>query len=207
MKNILLLGSKSASRKFLLKEATIPFKIVDQQADESACDWGLPLRQLVEQIALYKMDHVILPAGKEGDICFVLTADTLSQDKDGTIQGKPVDEQDAIAKIKSARDGARLCTSFCLDKKVFQSGAWQVKQRIQRAVHADYVFAIPDEWIKRYMQHSPALNVSHAIAVEEYGAQFLQSVHGSYTAIIGLPMFELRQALEQIGFFSTATAG
>ncbi len=201
MKNVLLLGSTSQSRQQLLKEAQIPFQLVEQRADESQCDWGLPLQQLVEQIALHKMDHVILPAGKEGEHCFVLTADTLSQDKEGTVQGKPADHADAVAKIKAARDGSRICTSFCLDKRVWRNGSWEIDKHIHRSVSAEYHFIVPDEWIDTYLEKSIGLSCSNAIAVEWYGAQFLKTVHGSFSTIVGLPMFELREALTELGFF------
>ena len=42
-----------------------------------------------------------------------------------------------------------------------------------------------------------------AVAVEECGSQFLQSIQGSHSGLIGLPMFELRQALTKCGFFNT----
>src|SRR6266702_4570522 len=98
-KNILHFGSKSQSRRMLLEESQIPFVTINQDADESQCDWGLPLPQLVLSIALYKMQHVILADGMhEGEVCFVLTADTMSHDNMGVIHGKPVDRADAIAK-------------------------------------------------------------------------------------------------------------
>ncbi|MDP3889580.1 MAG: Maf family protein [bacterium] len=202
MKNILFLASKSYSRKMLLEQAGIVFNVVEQDVDETQCDWGLPLPQLVQDIALHKMNHIILPPGKrEGQVCFVLTADTLSQDLDGKIHGKPVDRADAIAKIKSARKGSRLCTAFCLDKRMWKSGRWELVQREQRCVPAEYEFVIPDEWIDIYLEKSIGLQASNAIAIEEFGAQFLRSVHGSYTTIVGLPMFELREALSAVGFF------
>ncbi len=198
----LLLGSQSPSRQQLLSEAQIPFTRIDQRADESQCDWGLPLAQVVASIAQHKMNHVILPDGtQEGEHCFVLTADTLSQDLDGTIQGKPVDRADAVAKIKKARDGSRLCTAFCLDKRVWHNGAWEVAQRIEQAVHAQYQFVIPDEWINIYLDTSIGLKTAGAIAIEGYGAQFLRIADGAHSAIIGLPMFELREALQTVGFF------
>lgn len=199
----LRLGSKSQSRQFLLTEAHIPFKVVSQDADETACDWSLPLVQIVEHIALFKMQHVQLPAGKkEGEYCFVLTADTLSQDLNGTIHGKPVDTADAIQKIKAARAGSRLCTAFCLDKKIWRAGKWEVDKRIQKAVSAEYIFNIPDAWINIYLKNSLGLSASNAIAVEGFGAQFLEVIKGSYTTIVGLPMYEIRQALEEVGFFN-----
>jgi septum formation protein len=203
MKHILLLGSKSSSRKALLTEARIPFKVVSQDADETQCDWGLPLEQVVSSIALHKMEHVVLPVGThEGELCFVLTADTLSQDIDGTIHGKPVDRADAIKKIKSARNGTRLCTAFCVDRRIWSDGVWEVDRRIQEHVCSSFVFNIPDEWIEIYLQTSPGLQTANAIAVEGYGALFLKEVRGSHSAIIGLPMYEVREALERIGFFA-----
>lgn len=198
----LLLGSKSYSRKLLLHEAKIPFSVVYQDADESQCDYSLPLEQLVASIALHKMNQVILePGKKEGDICFVLTGDTLSQDTNGKINGKPISRADAIEKLKSARDGSRLCTSFCLDRKVWKDGTWTVEQRITKSVLAEYLFYVPDEWIDIYLDNSIGMQASNAIAIEGYGGQFLQWVKGSYTTIVGMPMFELREALEEVGFF------
>ena len=198
----LYFGSKSEPRRMLLEESQIPFTLVNQDADETQCDWGLPLPQLVLSIALYKMEHVILPDGKqEGDICFVLTADTMSHDKTGKVHGKPADRNDAIAKIRATREGSFLCTGFCLDRKVWRSGQWQIDERIADVVSAEFSFIIPDQWIDTYLEKVPFLDVSGGIAVERYGNQFLKVVHGSYSTIIGLPLFELRHALEKLGFY------
>lgn len=81
MAHTLLLASSSSSRKKLLDQSLIPFTVISQSADESQCDWMLSLPELVQTIAAYKMEHAILPVGAvEGEYCFVLTADTLSQD-------------------------------------------------------------------------------------------------------------------------------
>lgn len=198
----LYFGSKSEPRKMLLEEAQIPFMVISQNADESQCDWGLPLPQLVLNIALYKMQHVILPDGtQDGDICFVLTADTMSHDKTGKIHGKPVDRADAIAKIKATREGSFLCTAFCLDRKVWREEKWEIEERVADIVSAEFSFIIPDEWIDTYLEKVPFLDVSGGIAVERYGNQFLKTVQGSYATIIGLPLFEVRQALEKLGFY------
>ena len=179
--NILLLGSKSQARQQLLKETMIPFKTVSQDADEQKCDWNLPLEEVVESIALYKMEQVILPAGKEGDFCFVLTADTLSVDIDGTIQGKPIDREDALAKIRAARKGTKLATAFCLDKKIYKAGIWEVEKRIVRVVTSRFRFDIPEEWLERYLQNSAGFVSSNAIAIEGYGNLFLKDIDGSYS--------------------------
>ena len=208
----------------LLEESHIPFIVVSQNADESQCDWGLPLPQLVLSIALHKMDHVVLPDGKyDGEICYVLTADTMSHDKSGTIHGKPVDRDDAIAKIKASAAGSFLCTAFCVDRRVWRpvrrslavpsealcerrgeggkNNIWVVDERITDIVSAEFMFIVPDNWIDIYLEKTPYLDVSGGMAIEKYGNQFLQNVQGSYSTIIGLPLFEVREALEKLGFF------
>ncbi len=201
MNNKLYLASQSHSRKQLLTESKIPFQILFQDADEAVCDWSLPLDELVASISLHKMNLVTLPNGKEGDIIFVLTSDTLSQDSNNKIQGKPKDRQDAISKLKQAREGTRLCTAFCLDKKIFEKGEWKTKERIHEVVPAEYLFDVPDNWIDVYLEESIGISCSNAIAVEVFGGQFLKQVHGSYSTIVGLPMYELREALQRISFF------
>lgn len=202
MNNKILLGSSSASRQQLLKDVGIPFQLVEQLADETKCDWTLPLPQVVENIARYKMEHVVLPAtATEGETIFVLTADTLCQNNDGTIHGKPVDRADAIKKIKETRGGASVCTAFCLDKKVWRAGAWQLEKRIEQHVRAEYDFNVPDEWIETYFDHSLGLKASGAIAIEQFGLMFLKSVNGSFSTIVGLPLYELREALDSLGFW------
>lgn len=200
-KNILYLGSKSSSRRILLDSSRISYCVLEQDADESLCNWGLPLEQLVAEIALFKMDHVVLPVGKEGQIIFVLTADTMAQDTDGTVQGKPIDYADAVLKIQKARLGSRLSTAFCLDKKIWKNGAWQVQKRVQQVVNASYCIDIPDDLIDIYFANSHGMACAGAVAVEDFGAQFLRTVQGSYSAIIGLPLFEVRLALYEMGFF------
>ena len=201
MKNILYLASKSSSRKKLLEKAGIDFQILEQDADETQCDWGLPLHKVVESIALHKMEHVIMPAGSQGQIAFVVTADTLSVDPTGAIRGKPADLNEAIHMLKAARGPNNTCgTAFCVDKKIYKDGSWQVHQRIMKYAQATYEVDVPDQWIEKYIQDTGALEAAGAIKIED-GAQFIKSVSGSYTAIVGLPMYELWQALSELGFF------
>lgn len=199
---ILLLGSQSLSRQTLLQQAGIPFEIIEQKADETACDWGSSFEVVLKTIAQEKMNHAILPSGKERDECFVLAADTMCKDAEGVIHGKPVDKADAIKKIKALRKSGWVATAFCLEKKLFINGSWQTKDKILKVVSATYEFDMPDGWIDRYLDAIPNyLSISGAITIEGYGAQFLKSVNGSYSTILGLPMFEVREALQELGFF------
>lgn len=201
MNNILLLASHSYSRRQLLAQANIPFVLLDQSADESECDWNAPLTQLVTAIAKHKMEQVILPRPSDKPL-FVLTADTLTQDLSGTVLGKPISQAQAAEMVRSVRAGARIATAFCLDKKVYRFDTWQTQERIMMAVESSCLFNVPEHSLEQYLNNVPAMNCSAAMYIEGYGALFLKSVIGSYTTIIGLPICEVRQALEKIGFFN-----
>jgi septum formation protein len=207
MTNLIYLASKSKSRHKLLKDSGIQFKIVEQDADEKSISWGFALADLVKKIALLKMDHVILPLGKnENEICFVLTADTLGVNSNNQICGKPKDKQEAIQMIKSYRKGAQTCTAFCLDRKIWKNNKWIVDDRIMKEVCTEYIFDVPDNFIEEYFALSRLagidfMQVSGAVAIEEFGSQFLKSINGSYSAVVGLPMYEVREALTKIDFF------
>ena len=200
--NILLLASQSQSRRNLLSEAEIPFVQLEQSADEKACDWTLPLPQLVTSIAKHKMEQVIMPLAINGKELFVLTADTLTEDSQGAILGKPDSREHALTMLRSIRSGARVGTALCLEKKVYRFEQWQTKERIIEYVEAQCVFSVPENRLDDYLKNSSALSCSGAFTLDGYGAQFFKSLSGSYTTILGLPMCELRKALEKIGFFA-----
>ncbi len=208
----LYLASQSRSRRLLLAQSRIPFTVIHQAADEKSCSWQVPFQELVMALARMKMEQAVIPADHlnqasleakhQEEICYVLTADTLCVDSDGTVHGKPTDWNDAKKMLLTWRSGCTVATAFCLDKKMYNDGHWYTKERIERCVISKISFDIPDDWITDYLEQTPSLSVAGAMAIEEYGALFVQSIEGSYTNILGLPLYELRQSLSKLGFFS-----
>ena len=204
MTNILYLASGSRSRKRLLQESGIPFAIIDQTADEHSIDRSLPFDELLIKIALLKMEHAVLPKKMNAEEIFVLTADTMGYVTNGAIHGKPKDYEDAVKKIRNLSGKPTTTkTAFCLEKKIWQNNNWQTETQHTEIVSATYLFNVKDELIDTYIKHSFALQASGAISIESYGEQFLAWVHGSYSTILGLPMFEVRNALEKMNFFKS----
>ncbi len=202
--NILYLASGSQARKEALEETKIPFTVISHAADERQCDILLPFNKLLLSIAQLKMAHVQLPAGNDGDCCFVLTADTMVQDMRGNVYGKPEDKEHALLMIRALRERGRVGTAFCLEQRRFLQGLWCTEQTISHFSEACYELDLPDHWIERYLENKPDyLSIAGAIDVKGYGQQFIKKVEGAYGTVVSLPMFELRQALEEIGFFAS----
>ena len=204
MKNILYLGSKSESRQRLLDLAEIPYKVLGHTADECEVNLSHDFEEYVLDIAQHKIQHVDIPSGEENKIVFVLTADTLVQtEKTKTILGKPEDKQDAIRMIKlSNQEPAKVTTACCLEKHKYINGKWQVADKRYWTTSAIIEFYIEEEKIEEYFEKLPlALKGCGAEIVDDYGLSFLKSINGSFTTVLGLPLFELRQNLKAIGFF------
>lgn len=199
-KKLIYLASSSKSRYDLLVSAGFDVHVLKQTCDETKCDYSLPLEKLVSSIALSKMEHVILPETNEYEL-YVLTADTLCSDLNGTIYGKPSTRDEARAMIKALRDSSRIATAFCLERKHRIEGVWQTTGRVTRVVTAYCICNLPDDWIEDYLDKTGVLNAAGALAIDGYGALFLKTVIGSYSGIIGLPLAELREAMTELGFF------
>ncbi len=204
-RDILYLASQSASRRELLQAAGIQFKTINQTADESKVVRTGSVNNFVMSIARAKMKSVVLPecVELENDYLFVLTADSLTFHKESdTVFGKPKDKDDARRMLNFKRGKTiEVVTGCCLEKKVWKKGAWRIEAGYEWEVSGALEFVMTPEDIELYLEFVPqALHASGAGVIEGFGFNFLKSVNGSYTAIMGLPIFELRQALKRMQF-------
>ena len=199
--NILLLGSSSLSRQTLLRDIQIPFLVIGHTANEDDIPHTDSLTDTVLTIARYKMNHIVIPSTYTELTAYILTADTMLNHK-GVIHGKPANRHDAETKLQALRTGPMItATGFCIEKRIFQNNQWITIESHNEVVTAESVFNVPDTWTNRYLEYSLGMVASGAVAIELYGGQFLQSINGSYSAMVGLPQYEVRIALEKYGFF------
>lgn len=205
LKYVLYLASGSQSRKNLLSDAKIPFTLINQTADESLVAFDTSLPEIVRDIALLKMKHAQIPDGKvEGQIVFVLTADTLTLTGTGDsveIFGKPKDRDHAKYMITRGATGSVTGTALCVQKLIWKNASWHKLDQQLAYAEGWNVIDIPAEWQDFYLDHTDYLNLSGAIKIRGLCEQFTKEVKGSYSAIMGLPMYELRETLEGMGFF------
>lgn len=183
-----------------MRVSRIQFTLLEQFADEAICKVGLSLQQQVKAIAEQKMAHVILPTVLPGSVIFVLTADTMCQDNDGVIIGKPDDRNHAHEMIKKCREGFTASTGFCIEKKQWDGKIWVVLDHVVEVVSSQYVFDIPDDLIDFQIDCMDTMNCAGGATVEDFGMQFFKTVHGSYSNILGLPLYEIRQTLVVLNF-------
>jgi septum formation protein len=204
MPKMLLLVSSSKGRAQLLTAAGFTFQIVTHRSLEDTDPTGLTPSQLVSAIAKDKMRTLVIPELPISMTEIVaLSADTLAFSEDGQSFGKPKDKAHAISMLAKFRAAPIQVVSGCCLKKFSRlaNGQWHETHERIFAESAEIFYALPANMLEWYFTAVPDfLSAAGGARVEGPGAQFVQWVRGSYTAIMGLPMFELRQELEAIGF-------
>lgn len=202
-KDFLYLGSQSQGRRELLATAGINFKLLEHTSDESFDFANNDFYQGIQAIAQAKMDSLILPAADNHntDYCYVVTADTLTRACDtGEILGKPQDKAHALTMLE--RKGAsEVVTGCCVRKYERQGTMWVTKYNHTWTNSTEIEFFVPQGYREYYLETIPqALYASGAGVVEGRGLLFLKSVNGCFASVTGLPLYEVRQALEFCGF-------
>ncbi len=59
---------------------------------------------------------------------------------------------------------------------------------------------LSEERIRRYVFTSEPLDKAGAYAIQGYAAAFIQHIDGSYSGVMGLPLFETAELLQQFGY-------
>ncbi|MCB9493659.1 MAG: Maf family protein [Epsilonproteobacteria bacterium] len=203
--DILYLASQSPSRQRLLKHARIQFKTLEHGSDERSVVHRFNFDEYVIDIAKDKMRTVKLPhtSEHEDDVLFVLTADSMARDEqENEVFGKPENIEDAHRMVKIiGQRPIQVVTGCCLYKFKKVQGAWERTDAVEWSTQALVEFYIDPDMIETYFEIMPAaLHACGASIIEEYGYSFLKSVQGSFTTILGLPVYQLRQALKKLDF-------
>lgn len=203
--DILYLGSQSASRRKLLDAAGINYKILTHSSQECVAVPMDDFNDYVLSIACDKMQHLELPPLESVDKnhIFVFTADTLVKAiQSNQIIGKPddIDHARTIVRLISTQP-LQILTGCCLKKFEKENGEWIEKDSKNWVTGAFVEFCIPEEDINLYFEKLPGVvYASGASIIDDFGQCFLKSINGSHSAVIGLPLFELRQNLRLMGF-------
>ncbi|MBD3231221.1 hypothetical protein GF322_01010 [Candidatus Dependentiae bacterium] len=205
--DILYLGTKSKSRQKLIQIAGIDYKVLEHKSEECGIDIKHGFETYVLSIAQEKMEHLILPKKEKvkRDYIFVLTADTLVRTiKSNQILTKPKDVEDGKKMLKFlCQEPVQVVTACCLEKKKWNVKKWYIDKKIHWSTKTEVEFCVQDEYLDLYFQKMPnALNACSAGIIEGFGQNFLKNINGSYTSVIGLPLYELRQNLKKMNFKS-----
>ena len=184
----LVLASASPTRRAILHQAGLHFRVIASDTDESLFDATTPV--LVEALARQKSRAVAARL----DHGLVLGCDSLL-DVDGVAYGKPASKGDAIARWKLQR--GRSGTLFTGHVLIDASDGREVTEVVATVVH----FGVPsDEEIARYVDSQEPLDKAGAFTLEGRSSAFLRGIDGDAGNVRGLSIPALSRLLGALGW-------
>ena len=184
----LFLASGSPRRRELLTQIGVPFKVLSAEIDETPLS-DEPASAYVERLARGKAEAGRATSGDEQGC--VLGADTAVV-LDGRILGKPVDEADALTMLTalSGREHEVLTAIALLGPQGCETRVVSSRVRFRRISPAE---------LKAYWASGEPRDKAGSYAVQGLAAIFVESLQGSYSAVVGLPLCETAELLGHFG--------
>lgn len=183
-----ILASNSPRRKDFLSELGLDFTIEVREIDESPRHSEDPVRY-VERMARQKASAVAALFPTQ----YIVAADTavcLGE----TILGKPRDERDAVNMLMMLAGRAHVVRSgICLLNR-------QMEREQVVSVATEVFFTDFSEPVARsYVEEGESMDKAGAYGIQGKGAFLVRRISGSYTNVVGLPLAEVVELLQEDG--------
>ncbi|HEX5353140.1 MAG TPA: Maf family protein [Rhodanobacteraceae bacterium] len=187
---MLYLASKSPRRRELLMQLGVAFEIVDVDVpevrgkDESPCAY-------VERVARAKAQAGLKVVGAHDPDAVVLGADT-EVVLDDRVFGKPQRNEDATEMLcalsgRTHRVVSVVCCAVGSSEKIAMC-------------ESSVTFAeLDDRAIERHVATGEPFDKAGGYAIQARAAAFVTHLSGSYSGVMGLPLFETAQLLRGVG--------
>jgi septum formation protein len=187
--SLIYLASASPRRSALLDQIAVAHRVQPVDVDETALA-AEPAGEYVRRLAVLKAETLWqkLAAPLRQPVLGADTAVVL----DNEILGKPRDEQDCLRMLGLLSERTH---------QVFTAVALRASGGCESRVNvSDVTFRkLSDDEIRRYWRTGEPADKAGAYAVQGRAALFIERIAGSYSGIMGLPLFETGELLAAIG--------
>lgn len=187
---MLILASASPARKALLESAGFaPDKILPADIDETPRKGEAP-RAYVQRLA----EEKALAIHAQFPDAYIVAADTVAV-SGAKIIGKPIDRADAkriIGRFSGRRH--RVLTGLC----VLAPG--KTKKRVKLIESVVKCRNLTEAELEWYLDSNEWEGKSGCYGLQGRASCFIESINGSYTSIIGLPLSETVTTLLSMGY-------
>ena len=185
---ILILASASPRRAQLLEQIGVTFAQAPQEIDETPAA-GESAEALAERLALKKARAAYAVQEQSG--CIVLGSDTVVVAGDA-ILGKPEHADDALRMLTLLSNRRhRVCTAVSLVSGNRSASRLSVTGVSFREIKLKEAQA--------YWETGEPHGKAGAYAIQGLGAVFIEQISGSYSGVMGLPLYETAQLLAEFG--------
>jgi len=187
---VVILASASPRRAELLHQIGVPHRVVPADIDETRLP-GETIEQCVQRLARTKalqvQQRLSVESVRDAFRVPVLGADTVVV-LDDDMLGKPRDRADALAMLR--RLSARTHQVLSAIALAHDNGLHQALSRSEVRFRA-----LSDAECAQYWDSGEPRDKAGAYAIQGRGAVFIESLSGSYSGVMGLPLFETARLL------------
>ncbi|MCQ2574456.1 MAG: Maf family protein [Treponema sp.] len=186
----IILASSSPRRQEILRMLNIPFQVIMPNIDETLTS-ALENEDIPELLAREKISAVIhsLPAGQE--IPWVLGADTIIL-FENQIYGKPESNEQACEFLRKLSGKTHeVITSLVLYNG--RTHSYSSRKNKTKVTFAE----LSDEEIQWYADTGEWHGAAGGYRIQSLASCFIKNIEGSYSGVIGLPIFELYDILKE----------
>jgi len=188
-KDFVYLASASPRRSELLRQIGVPFKVRPAAINEDLQPGEAPAEYVLRLAALKAA--VVWNALEDRDAAPVLAADTAVVLEDGVL-GKPADAAQAERMLEAlAGRTHRVLTAVALHDARGGAALLSASEVRMRPI-------APAER-RAYAQTGEPLDKAGGYGIQGFAAVFIESLTGSYSGVMGLPLFETAQLLARGG--------
>ncbi|MCP1673905.1 septum formation protein [Natronocella acetinitrilica] len=181
------LASNSPRRSALLGQAGIAFRQLQVDVDESRRSDEESPEVYVLRLALEKARAGWQQVAGSAPLP-VLGADTVVA-VDDVLYGKPRDRADAIAMLEELSGATH---------RVLTGVALVDDREATRLSYSSVTFReLTRQEIERYWDSGEPVDKAGAYAIQGRGAVFIEHLEGSYSGVMGLPLFEVADLMEE----------
>ena len=191
----LILASSSPRRRELLNQIGVAYQVIVADIDESIRpgeDAGVYVCRMAREKALEVQR-------RDGVTVAILGADTAVV-VNGSILGKPVDREDAFRMLEELSGRTHEVWSAVV--LVSPGGGLRERLNITRVTFSELERA----WIGSYCDSDDPMDKAGAYGVQGIAAQKISHMEGSYSGVMGLPLHETAEILQEAGVLSLASA-
>jgi len=183
----LILASQSPRRRSFMEQLGYSFTCHAADIDESV-HGDEPADDYVLRVAKAKVQEI---AKQYDSATIVLGSDTCVA-VDNHILGKPVDYQDYLRHMQLLSGKVhQVLTAVVLV---------QGEREEQVLVTTDVAFkALFEQEIEYYWRTGEPQDKAGSYGIQGFAGQFVESINGSYTSVVGLPLVETNQLLQAFG--------
>jgi len=198
----LILASKSPRRKQLLSQLGVQAIVIEVEIDEAQKHQELPIDYVLRVAQQKAMTAFDMLNGQQNHrvqlsaSALILSADTCIVFKRSLI-GKPRDAQHSgdILRLLSGNKH-QVLSAVCL-LEMENADKYQITTRVN-ATEVEFKH-LSNKEISDYWQTGEPADKAGSYAIQGLGAAFIKNIQGSYSAVMGLPLFETTELLSACG--------